>query len=104
MRASLRRPPLPWRVQLYAAVVVVGALLLVPFSRLTPGVVHGTPAALTALVLAALVAGAHRYRVHIGPKRWLNVGTAPEVAAVLLLPGPLAVLALTMGALAGEVG
>ena len=104
MQASVRRPPLPRRVALYVVVVVVGSVLLLPLSRLAEGAVHSPAAALAALVLAALIAGAHRYPVPIGPKRKLNTGTAPEVAAVLLLPGPLAVLAPAAAALAGNLG
>lgn len=96
------RPALPPRVRLYVAVVATVALLLVPVSGVQGGELQGPAAAFAAAVLVVLVAAAHRFPVDIAPKRKLNVGTAPEVAAVLLLPGPLAVLTLGGGALLGE--
>src|SRR5262249_20946482 len=56
------------------------------------------------LTLALLVALANRRPVQVGPRRKVNVATAPEVAAVLLLSGPLAALALAAGTVAGEAG
>src|SRR3712207_8506959 len=39
--------------------------------------------------LGALIVIAYRNPVWLGPKRKANVSTAPEVAAILLMPGPL---------------
>lgn len=94
---------MPLRVRLVVTVTVLLALALLPLSRLVTGSLGGIPALVAALILAVLIAGAHRFPVHIGPKRKANVSTIPEVAAVLLLPGLLAVTTLTAGVLAGEV-
>ncbi|MER3419046.1 MAG: hypothetical protein C4290_00300, partial [Chloroflexota bacterium] len=85
---------MPLRVRLVVTVTVLLALALLPLSRLVTGSLGGIPALVAALILAVLIAGAHRFPVHIGPKRKANVSTIPEVAAVLLLPGLLAVTTL----------
>lgn len=102
MATSAPRRAVPGRIRFYVAAVAALALLLLPLSRLAPGSSSGPVAIFAALTLAAMIAGAHWYPVHIGPKRKLNVGTAPEVAAVLLLPGPFAALTLAAGTLTGE--
>lgn len=99
--ASLPRPALSLRVRLYVAATVAVALLLLPLSRLSPGTRSGSIAILEALVLAALNIGAQRRPVHLGARRKVTAGTAVEVAAVLLLPGPIAVLTLVAAAVAG---
>ena len=95
---------MPARVRLYVAAVTAVALLLLPLSRSTGGAINGPVAVLAAVILAALIAGALQRPVDGGPKRKVkvSVAAAPEVAAVLLLPGPLAVLTLAAGILAGE--
>jgi PAS domain S-box-containing protein len=90
------------RVYLYVAVVTAAALLLLPLSTRVHGVLTGRAAALSAVGLAVLIAGAHRQPVVVGPRRRANVATAPELAAILLLPGPVSVLTLAAGVLAGE--
>jgi HD-GYP domain-containing protein (c-di-GMP phosphodiesterase class II) len=102
MATAPRRPLVPRRVRLYVAAVAVAALILLPLSRLAAGTLHGPVAAFGALALAGLIVGAHRRPVQIGLKRKVDVGTAPEVAAVLLLPGPLAAFTLVVAALVGE--
>jgi signal transduction histidine kinase len=102
MAMPARRQGFPARVRLYVAAVTVLAVASLPLARFAAGVSGGAVAVFEAVTLAALIAGAQRYPVHIGPKRKVNVGTAPEVAAVLLLPGPLAVLTLAVGTAAGE--
>jgi len=88
-------------VRVYVCAVIALALLLAPASGWL-GAAWRLEAWPEAALLAALLAVAHRQRVQIGLHRTLNVGTAPEVAAVLLLPGPLALLALVAGTAAGE--
>jgi len=99
--AASRRPGPPPRVRVYVCTAVALALLLAPASGWL-GAAWRFEAWPEAMLLAALLAVAHRQRVQIGLHRTINVGTAPEVAAVLLLPGPLAVLALVAGTAAGE--
>jgi hypothetical protein len=89
-------------VQVAVAVVAGAALLLAPLTTRAVGALRGAAAATAAGTLAALIIGAQRGPVHIGTRRKANVSTAPEVAAVLLLPGPLAVLTLAAGTLLGE--
>ena len=102
--ASARRPDLPGRVHVCVGAVTVGALLLLPVSRLATGAVSGPAAVFDAVILAVLIAVANRRPVDIGPKRKVNVATAPEVAAVLLLSGPVAALTLAAGTIVGEAG
>jgi len=83
------------------AAVVALALALAPLSALLGERWHGAAIAEAAL-LAVLIAAARRRPVLIGLKRTIDVGTAPEVAAVLLLPGPLVLATLVTGTLAGE--
>lgn len=99
-----RRRPLPARVRVYVLLTALAALLLLPLCRLSDGVLSGLPAMATAVLLGALIAGAHRRLIAISPERRVDVGTAPEVAAVLLLPGPLAAVLLTAGWVVGEAG
>jgi HD-GYP domain-containing protein (c-di-GMP phosphodiesterase class II) len=101
MPAQPRRT-IPPRVTLYVAVVAATTLLIAPFSRLAEGYVGGPVALADAVLLAALIVGAHLRPIQIGPKRKVNVSAAPEMAAVLLLPGPLAVLTLALSTLLGE--
>src|SRR5688572_14767860 len=96
------RHAMPPRVYWYVVAVVVATLVLLPLSQLTDGAVRGTTAVVDALILTVLIALAYQRPVEIGPKRKVNVSTAAEVAAVLLLPGPIAVLTLTAGSIAGE--
>src|SRR5215212_3464960 len=102
MAAHARRLRLPARVYAYVAAVTTVSLLALPLSLTADGHAHGVDAAVGAATLLALIVAAYRRPVRIGPKRHANVTTAPEVAAVLLLPGPLAVLVLAAGTLAGE--
>src|SRR3712207_6417203 len=102
MVASSRPSALPVRVYLYVTAVLLTALLLLPFSRWTAGAVQGSVALVTALLLITFIAAAYQRPIELGPKRKVNVGTAAEVAAVLLLPGPLAVLTLAVGSVVGE--
>ena len=102
MVAAARRPAMPVRVYLYVGAVVLTMALLLPLSGLAEGAAHGYVAAFDALLLTVLIALAYWRPMEIGPKRKVNVGTAAEVAAVLLLPGPFAVLTLAAGSLAGE--
>src|SRR5215211_7288325 len=96
------RHAMPSRVYGYVVAVVVATLVLLPLCRVAEGAVHGSTAVVDALTLTLLIALAYQRPIEIGPKRKVNVGTAAEVAAVLLLPGPIAVLTLTAGSLAGE--
>ncbi|MBI2760451.1 MAG: HD-GYP domain-containing protein [Chloroflexi bacterium] len=97
-----RRPPLPARVTAYVLIVVIATLAVTPFSTFAEGYVRGRVAFADAALLAALIVGAHLRPIRIGPKRRVNVSAAPEMAAVLLLPGPLAVLTLALSTLLGE--
>jgi len=54
-----------------------------------------------AAVLLALIAAAGRFPLHITPKFELVLDTAASVAAIALLPGPLAVTVCTVGTLVG---
>jgi signal transduction histidine kinase len=96
------RHAMPTRVYVYVAAVAVATLVLLPFCRLADGAVRGSTAVFDALILTLLIALAYQRPIEIGPKRKVNVSTAAEVAAVLLLPGPIAVLTLTVGGIAGE--
>jgi diguanylate cyclase (GGDEF)-like protein len=102
MAMPAARQSLPARVYVYVIAVVLLALLLLPLSARTAGLSSGYAAAFQAVTLAAQIALAHRWRVEVGAKRKTNAGTAPEVAAVLLLPGLLAALVLAIGTVAGE--
>ncbi len=95
------RTHLPARLYPFVIAVVVAATALLPLGRVVAGSIQGVPAFIVACLLAALIVGAYRFPVHIGPKRKANVSTIPEVAAVLLLPGLLAVAVLTAGAMVG---
>jgi len=99
--SSTARRSAPLRVRAYVWAVLALALTLLPVSALH-SVAWSAVAVVEAVLLATLIAAAHRRPIQIGLKRTLNVSTAPEVAAVLLLPGPLAVLALIAGTAAGE--
>jgi PAS domain S-box-containing protein len=99
-----RRNALPLRVYVYVTCVTAAALLLLPLATLVDGEVGGWRAGLAAAALALLVAAAHRRPVAIGPRRKINVATAPEVAAALLLPGELTALAIVAGTVVGEAG
>jgi HD-GYP domain-containing protein (c-di-GMP phosphodiesterase class II) len=96
------RPAMPPRIRLFVAGTAALAIVLAPLSRLAPGSLHSTSALLAAIALIAMIAAAGRRSVRIGPKRQVSVGTAPTVAAVLLLPGPLAVAVLAAATLAGQ--
>jgi signal transduction histidine kinase len=97
-----RRRPLPLRVRLYVAATALTALAAIPLATASTGALGGVPALATTILLGVLIAAAHRTPVSISPERKVDVGTAPEVAAALLLPGPLAVVLLTAGWVAGE--
>jgi HD-GYP domain-containing protein (c-di-GMP phosphodiesterase class II) len=99
-----RRTGVPPRVRLYVLATVAAAVLLLPLCRLSDGAWQGPVAFVLLAPLVGFITVANRSPIHIGLKRNLNVGTAPEVAAVLLLPGPMAVLALLLGAALGEWG
>lgn len=100
--AARPTPRLQPRLLVYVASVVVAALVLAPLSLLTRGSVSGPAGILHAVVLAGLIAGARRYPVQIGNQHKANVSSAPEIAAVLLLPGPVALIAVAVGTIAGE--
>lgn len=102
MTAPARSAAMPARVYWYVAAVVVVTLVLLPLCRVADGVARGTTAVFDALLLTALIALAYQRPVEIGLKRKINVSTAAEVTAVLLLPGPIAVLTLAAGSVAGE--
>ena len=95
-----RLPALVYGVVLCTAGV---ALALTPLADRASGLVEGRTAIGAAVVLAVLIVLAQRLPVHAGPKRKTNAGTAAEVAAVLLLPGLLAVAAVVAGSIAGEL-
>jgi HD-GYP domain-containing protein (c-di-GMP phosphodiesterase class II) len=101
MTTPARPTPVPLRIRLYAAATVLLAAALVPLAAHKHGS-GGLEATVEAVALAALIAGAIRHPVTIGLKRRANVAAAPEVAAVLLLPGWLALLVLTVGMILGE--
>jgi HD-GYP domain-containing protein (c-di-GMP phosphodiesterase class II) len=82
--------------------VAVTALLALPLSMSAAGAVHRLNAIIAAVTLLAMIVVAYRRPVRIGPHRHANVTTAAEVAAVLLLPGPLAVLVVGLGTWWGE--
>lgn len=92
----------PLRLVLVAAAFAAAALVLAPLSRITPGQVGGPVEAYAAVALIVMIVAAHRRPIHVGPRRKMNVSAAPEVAAVLILSGPVALLALTLGTALGE--
>lgn len=96
------RPMAPVRLWLFVGAVTVFTAAALPATRLAAGSIDGPAAGLAALILAAFIAVAVRHPVQIGPKRKVNVATPAQVAAVLLLPGPLAALTLLAGAIIGE--
>jgi diguanylate cyclase (GGDEF)-like protein len=102
MGTPAARQRIPARVYAYVIAVVLLALLLLPLSARATGLSSGAAAIFQAVVLATQIALAHRWRVEVGAKRKTNAGTAPEVAAVLLLPGLLAVLVVAIGTVAGD--
>jgi putative nucleotidyltransferase with HDIG domain len=102
MTTAPRRQQLPLRVRLYVAAVTVAALLALPASALAAGAVHRFDALVAGGTLLGMIVLAYRRPVRIGPHRHANVTTAPEVAAILLLPGPLAVLVVGLGTFWGE--
>jgi len=104
MAAPPRRRVVPFRVRAYVVGVASAAMLLTPASTLFGGGLRGPAAWFGCVALAGLIAFSHRRPVQIGLKRTVNAGTAPEVAAVLSLSGPLAVLAVLVGTMSGEAG
>src|SRR5215211_5424324 len=84
---AVRRPALPARVRLFVAATVALALLLLPLAWRSPGTLDGPAAVVATALLLALVVGAHAYSVRLAERHRVAVGTAAEVAAVLLLPG-----------------
>ncbi len=103
MAASLRRRVRP-RLRLYVSGVAAGALLLLPLTYRADPSLGDARIAINAGLLAAMIAWANRRPLHIAPRRNLNVSTAPEVTAVLLLPPSMAALTLLAGTLLGESG
>ncbi|HZQ37792.1 MAG TPA: HD-GYP domain-containing protein [Dehalococcoidia bacterium] len=101
MAAAPRPPASPLRIRLYVTGMVALALTLAPSSALLGARCHAVAFAEAAL-LALMIAAARLRPVQIGLKRTIDVGTAPEVAAVLLLPGPLVLASLVAGTVAGE--
>lgn len=101
MATATRPLASPLRIRLFVTGMVVLALALAPISvRLGPAC---RPSAFAeAALLAGMIAAARLRPVQIGLKRTIDVGTAPETAAVLLLPGPLVLGALVVGTLTGE--
>jgi PAS domain S-box-containing protein len=87
-------------------VVVVATTLLaaasLPLVAGTPGMLSGAHAGIAAALIAVLAALAHLRPFKLASKRTVDVATAPEVAGVLLLPGPWAALAVVTGAVVGE--
>ncbi|MGI8552796.1 MAG: hypothetical protein ACR2PL_18715, partial [Dehalococcoidia bacterium] len=103
MSSVARRSGLPMRVRLYIVTVAVAAVALLPLSRHVAGAITGPTALLEAAILGVLLAVTKRRPVQIAQKRRVDVATAPGVAAVVLLPGPLAVLAVVAGTLVGQL-
>ncbi|MGI8553643.1 MAG: hypothetical protein ACR2PL_23075, partial [Dehalococcoidia bacterium] len=101
--AAPRRPVVPFRVRLFVGAALAIALLSLPLSLLAGGATHGATALVDAALLATMIAAAQRRQIQFGLKRKLSVGTAPALAAVLLLSGPLAVLTLGLGTVAGDL-
>src|SRR5579885_2848965 len=101
MAGRTQPPASPVRIRLYVTGMVFLALALAPLSLLLGAGWHVASIG-EALLMAAMIAAARLRPVQIGLKRTIDVGTAPEVAAVLLLPGPLVLAALVAGTVAGE--
>lgn len=99
---AARRQPVPRRIRLY--ILAVGTLTagVTPFAVHFGGAVHGAGSLVLAAALAGMITLAYRHPVQVGDKRRVNVGAAPEVAAVMLLPGPLAVAVLAAACWFGE--
>jgi HD-GYP domain-containing protein (c-di-GMP phosphodiesterase class II) len=97
--APAKRPLVPLRVNVYAWCVVALALALAPLSIRSSGMSHGILALFEAAILGALMAVASRNPVQIGPKRKISIAMAPQMAAVMLLPGPIAVATVVAGGL-----
>ncbi|MHB8577746.1 MAG: HD-GYP domain-containing protein [Dehalococcoidia bacterium] len=104
MSEAVRRQAVPKRMIAYVSVVAICAVGLTPASLVAHGASHGLTALLEALALAGMIGWARRRPVQIGLKRRISVSTAPELAAVLLLPGPVALVTLLAGMLAGQHG
>lgn len=80
-------------VWIVVAVTAVISLLSVVLADLPPS----RDDALTALLLAAIIALARAYPVQIGPRKQITVENAAEFAAVLVLPPELAIGATLLG-------
>lgn len=104
MAAHSRRQPLPWRVRYFVGLLAAVTLLLLPCSVQREGLIAGATALVAGGLLLGLIGWSARHPIKLGLKLNLNVGTAFEVAAVVLLPGPIAVVVLGAGALLGELG
>ena len=63
----------------------------------------GTREVIIAIVLAVMLAGAIRFPLQISPQMQHDMGAAPIVAAIVLLPPPAAFVACLFGAVAGEL-
>src|SRR4051812_13841082 len=96
---AMKQPPPALRAYIaaitVAAVVAIGALVIASPAGL------GARDLLIAAQVVALVALARCYPVHLAPKTKLSLDTAPTLAALILLPGPLAVISVAGGMLVG---
>jgi putative nucleotidyltransferase with HDIG domain len=99
---AARRAPVPARIRLYATATVLLALALFPLTFLRLGDARGLTGCIVAFTLASLIAWATRNPVTTGSKINADIGAAPAVAAVLVLPGPFAAAAIVVGQLVGE--
>ena len=102
MAAAARRLVVPLRIRVYVGGVAAAAVLLLAAGTVVTGFGLRLTSLAEAVILAVLITVAWRQPVQVGLKRKINVGTAPAVAAVLLLSGPMAALTLLGGAVAGE--
>lgn len=102
MTTSPAQMAVPRRVTVTVTAFFLVAVVLAPLSQITPGQLRGGTAIYAVVALSAMIALAYRRPVHVGPRRKMNVSAAPEVAATLILAGPLALMTLTLGTALGE--
>jgi HD-GYP domain-containing protein (c-di-GMP phosphodiesterase class II) len=98
--AAARPKQVPARIRLYVAGVATLAVALLPLTLLSHGLASGWAVIIDTALLTALIAWASRHPVQIGPNRKMAVGAAPQVAALLLLPGPITIFAQLVAGLA----
>jgi diguanylate cyclase (GGDEF)-like protein/PAS domain S-box-containing protein len=92
---------LPWRLYAYIGVVAIAAVAAA--YALLPGITEASPRdAITLAVITALFGVCARFPLLLAPKYQQELSPAPGMAAAMLLPPPLALVACAFGQVAGE--